>query len=538
MRPATVGLVKRDGTPPWLYETLRRLIDGQQQSQRSLSAVSRGEAPDGSGNPLIDNGLFFFKPGLPGGQIAHGSTSAGGNLILSSTSHSTKGKIYFGTALTSAFDEANQYLGIGTGSPIARFHAHLNSTGTSGVNQLGTHFAEYSVTVSGSDKNILALAAYANNAASFDVAFISGGTNPVNGLGSIYFTDTNATAANGTGMRLAYGSYGGDTTRFTHLQFGGLDNVGASKQRNVLFLGFNDNCGAHFEVHFNTMWFESEGVTANNTIQLGINGDNPEDRVGVASGDRPVLNVASTASAPYDCALEVHSGITSPASEGTSAKTEILKLRSVSAANAGDRTFAVDRWGRLCLYNPGNGALTSRLSGRRGDLLVEDGTTGAGTPVEHFELVNTNAFGDGAAQGTYQMRLGFAQVSSLRWALIGANVVGGGNVQPTLLDRLGVRVSAFYISDGTYSTGGEVGAPLGMLNIFNFVANATILLALKRKSGQTGDFAALYDSDGTTKLARFDADANLYVPGLPNAVVDDDGDVVTADGEIVFSSIT
>lgn len=44
-----------------------------------------------------------------------GSTSSGGNLTLSSTSHATKGKINLGGS--SAFDEVNTRLGIGTASP-------------------------------------------------------------------------------------------------------------------------------------------------------------------------------------------------------------------------------------------------------------------------------------------------------------------------------------------------------------------------------------------------------------------------------------
>ncbi|MFA6973504.1 MAG: hypothetical protein WC238_02065 [Parcubacteria group bacterium] len=57
---------------------------------------------------------FALLAGRSGGQILIGGTGSGDNLTLQSTSHSTKGKILFGT---SAYDEVNNRLGIGTASP-------------------------------------------------------------------------------------------------------------------------------------------------------------------------------------------------------------------------------------------------------------------------------------------------------------------------------------------------------------------------------------------------------------------------------------
>ena len=55
-----------------------------------------------------------LSTGISGGQSAIGGTASGNNLTLSSTSHATKGKILFGT---SAYDEVNNRLGIGTTGP-------------------------------------------------------------------------------------------------------------------------------------------------------------------------------------------------------------------------------------------------------------------------------------------------------------------------------------------------------------------------------------------------------------------------------------
>jgi hypothetical protein len=61
--------------------------------------------------------------GRSGGQIINGGTASGNNLTLQSTSNATKGKILFGT---SAYDEVNNRLGIGTTSPAERLTVNGN----------------------------------------------------------------------------------------------------------------------------------------------------------------------------------------------------------------------------------------------------------------------------------------------------------------------------------------------------------------------------------------------------------------------------
>lgn len=67
--------------------------------------------------------------GRAGGQLLQGGTAASENLTLSSTAHATKGKILFGT---SAYDEVNNRLGIGTASPGARLHVDTGAATTIG----------------------------------------------------------------------------------------------------------------------------------------------------------------------------------------------------------------------------------------------------------------------------------------------------------------------------------------------------------------------------------------------------------------------
>lgn len=65
----------------------------------------------------LDSTAFFILAGQTGGQTGSGGIGSGENLILKSTGHATKGKIIFGNAGTTAYDEVNERWGVGTASP-------------------------------------------------------------------------------------------------------------------------------------------------------------------------------------------------------------------------------------------------------------------------------------------------------------------------------------------------------------------------------------------------------------------------------------
>ena len=75
-----------------------------------------------------------LSTGVSGGQSVIGGTGSGENLTLSSTSNATKGKILFGT---SAYNEANNRLGIGTTSPSAPIHTVSASGAVAAIFQTG-----------------------------------------------------------------------------------------------------------------------------------------------------------------------------------------------------------------------------------------------------------------------------------------------------------------------------------------------------------------------------------------------------------------
>lgn len=68
-----------------------------------------------------------LSTGVSGGQSVIGGTAASNNLTLSSTTNGTKGKVILGSA--SAYDEANDRLGLGTTSPASKFQIGSAITG-------------------------------------------------------------------------------------------------------------------------------------------------------------------------------------------------------------------------------------------------------------------------------------------------------------------------------------------------------------------------------------------------------------------------
>lgn len=77
-----------------------------------------------------DHPQYALLAGRAGGQTLTGGTEASNNLTLSSSSHPTKGAIFFGTSI---YGQLTNKLGLGTTSPTARLHlAAGTATASSG----------------------------------------------------------------------------------------------------------------------------------------------------------------------------------------------------------------------------------------------------------------------------------------------------------------------------------------------------------------------------------------------------------------------
>ena len=150
-----------------------------------------------------------LSTGVSGGQSVVGGTAASNSLTLSSTTNATKGNIIFGT---SAYDEVNNRLGIGTATPATNFHLSYSNnaygqgaiiqntnTGTTSItglllrNSAGTDVAQFSFYPSnylfapqsnsvsigsvGQQKLSFGANTSANGAAAQDIVFSTLGTN-------------------------------------------------------------------------------------------------------------------------------------------------------------------------------------------------------------------------------------------------------------------------------------------------------------------------------------------------------------------------
>ena len=94
-----------------IVEKAIKFSDGSIQATAPNGATDHGAL---TGLSDDDHTQYPLLSGRSGGQIINGGTLSGNNLTLKSTSNATKGKILFGT---SAYDEVNNRLGIGTVSP-------------------------------------------------------------------------------------------------------------------------------------------------------------------------------------------------------------------------------------------------------------------------------------------------------------------------------------------------------------------------------------------------------------------------------------
>lgn len=107
---------------------------GKGTAHSSLSGLTSGD----------DHTQYFLLAGRSGGQTANGGTGAGENLTLVSTANATKGKILFGT---SAYNEVNNRLGIGTTTPGAPIDVHNNGNTCAQFNNIGAQGASAGASV-------------------------------------------------------------------------------------------------------------------------------------------------------------------------------------------------------------------------------------------------------------------------------------------------------------------------------------------------------------------------------------------------------
>lgn len=124
---AASGTTKKINADRYIYttgtaNTLAASLDVNSNNLTGAGTVSAGSV---------------IASGIVRSPTVNGGTASAGSVVINSTSHATKGKIYFGTA--SVYDQANKRLGIGTVSPAGVFEA-VGSLGTFSIDANGAQF--------------------------------------------------------------------------------------------------------------------------------------------------------------------------------------------------------------------------------------------------------------------------------------------------------------------------------------------------------------------------------------------------------------
>lgn len=191
----------------------------------------------------------FTLVGLSGGQTAKGDTAPGGNLTLMSTAHTTKGKILFGT---SAYDEVNNRLGVGTASPETDVHISRSVNGAPGigVTNAGTGTGSRGLMFFGEDTSVKNIQfSYQNNTYNAGVGYESLAAN-----GATIYAHTGATA----GLALVAAANapvkiftGGFATANERIRILGTGNVGintATPNAKLEVKGTGTTTGVNFQL--------------------------------------------------------------------------------------------------------------------------------------------------------------------------------------------------------------------------------------------------------------------------------------------------
>jgi hypothetical protein len=107
---------------PFLIQTANASAPSAQVMGALATGIVKNTTTTGVQSIATAGTDYLYPAGVAGGQAIFGGTAASETYTIKSTSHATKGKVIFGAAGTTAYDEVNERWGFGTASPAVPVH--------------------------------------------------------------------------------------------------------------------------------------------------------------------------------------------------------------------------------------------------------------------------------------------------------------------------------------------------------------------------------------------------------------------------------
>lgn len=442
------------GIPKWQYDAFRSLATGLHSTQSGFASIVRGEAPNGSGAPLVDLAPYLYLPGRMGGQTVQGIDN-----LYPAVTFNTQA-----SGLTTVGGLGYAYIGL----------SHANTP-------------------------MLQITPLLNNGSTIDLAF------NLYAAGFLFVSSTNTTA----GIRFAF------SANNTFIQCGRVQSDTTVSNKNMQLGGMNAECGSSLALVFNITAFSSAGTGTDGVARVGVD-TSPILNTGTSAGSQPVFATKAMpgAGVQYDKAFVAVTGIAHPATDTAAARIMFFDLQN-GTGNGGDSSssiFSIDRWGRLIIKNPGNGAISSCIDGNSYAFRVSDGQDSS-TAHQLVAISGQNRWSDGAAKATTSFQIGADWASTGKWSVIEC-----GNRASTStglpFDRLGISSLVTMISDAASTASGSLIPPTAILHVRGTVADASVILKIATsRAGQSGDLLQAIGSAGTALAGLNYAGAYYLVAG-------------------------
>lgn len=319
---------------------------------------------------------YALLAGRSGGQTLIGDTASAGDLLFSSTSNSTKGRIRFGG--TTAYDQANDRFGVGTATPTSVLHVLSSVTGTTGT-PTGVYLATGVTSTGVIGYGTLVEQTLVADTTNSTLFRVNGTIDPRNGAAASYIGNNSVMTIGGsTGNPVnnaqvyfakfqTGASYTGALTTVAHFFAGSPQYDGSLKAANFRFFAGGAISNASTSSSGNT-----SGTIDNSTFYAAAHT--------AAAGVGGTLN-------NYGALLNMSTG------DGTSGTTNNYGIRITGNTTAGDTNFAVYSDSTCPNHFAGNIGLgtTSFGSSMTNGFSIFTGTAPGSNVTDAFQFYSSDA---------------------------------------------------------------------------------------------------------------------------------------------------